>query len=63
MNHATLVASISKHDIGGIVAIAIAVVLVVLGGMRLAVKAVAMTFFVVAVVVAVIAVLLFTRVI
>lgn len=56
-----LVASLSKHDLAGIVAIVVAVLLVVLGGLRLAVKAVAMTFFVLAVVVVIIAILLFTR--
>lgn len=59
----TLIAALTKHDEAGIAAIAIAVVLVVVGGLRLAVKAVAFTLFLVAFVAAVIGILLLTRVI
>jgi len=59
----TVIAALTKHDEAGIAAIAIAVVLVVVGGLRMAVKTVAFTLFLIAFVAAVVGVLLVTRVI
>lgn len=64
MSIGTLVASssgFSKHDIAGVVLIVVALALVV-GGIRLAARvAMTVTFLVAAAVIAVVAVLLFTR--
>lgn len=57
----TTEAAISKHDLAGGAAVVVAVVLFILVALKMAVKAVAVTLFLAAVAVAIIAVLLFTR--
>lgn len=60
--HATYLATISKHDIAGIVLAVAAVVLVIWGGLRLVAKAAEGSVVLLgAVVLAVVSVLMFTR--
>lgn len=62
MHDAALLASISKHEIGGIVFVVIAVALLAWGGIKVATKAAgAVMWPLLGVLAAIIAVLLFTR--
>ena len=57
-----IVASISKHDLGGTVVVVVGVVLIVLGGLRMAAKAASAFLIPIAgLVVLVVGILLFTR--
>jgi len=59
----TVLATVDKHDLAGVIALAVALALLLYAGIKVAAKAakIAMFFLLVAVVAVVVAVLLFTR--